>query len=319
MGVVFQIERALPQKTKGALLLMSHCSTVSSRESIIQRLSTKVDITVGGRCSRYFPAAEKARCPKSMKGGQCEKDLIATHRFYIAFENSICRNYITEKFFKRISQLLVPIVLERKFYEDNGIPSDSFIALDDFKNDDGLAAYLDMVQHNDTEYLRYFEWTNYYRKPSTYVSDAGCRLCQDLHQGKRRHVDNIETFYFDEQCEENYYYLISSGSTTCSNGTKHVSLLEARSFAGEVSRLERANRLVWCRFGKNISFRDEYNFHVLFVLGMSGIKTDDDSVHREAKEHGDILQLNINETDGSPTMKHDNPDPSSLGIQKGNT
>ncbi|PIO59024.1 hypothetical protein TELCIR_19525 [Teladorsagia circumcincta] len=83
-----------------------------------------------------------------------ERSFSAAHRFYIAFENSLCRNYITEKFFERITELMIPIVLKRKFYEDNGIPPNSFIAVDDFKNDDELAAYLDVALHNDTEYLK---------------------------------------------------------------------------------------------------------------------------------------------------------------------
>lgn len=41
----------------------------------------------------------------------------ATHRFYIAFENSACNDYITEKYFLRLSQLLVPVVLNRSILE----------------------------------------------------------------------------------------------------------------------------------------------------------------------------------------------------------
>ncbi|PIO66762.1 hypothetical protein TELCIR_11511 [Teladorsagia circumcincta] len=119
-----------------------------------RRLSKKIKITIGGRCSANFPNAKEAFCPKSMRGGKCEKDLIAAHRFYIAFENSLCRNYITEKFFERMTELMIPVVLKRKFYEDNGVPASSFIAVDDFKNDDELAAYLNVVLHNDTEYLK---------------------------------------------------------------------------------------------------------------------------------------------------------------------
>lgn len=41
----------------------------------------------------------------------------ASHRFYVAFENSLCKDYVTEKYFLRLSQLLVPVVLKREILE----------------------------------------------------------------------------------------------------------------------------------------------------------------------------------------------------------
>ncbi|KAK5977857.1 Fucosyl transferase [Trichostrongylus colubriformis] len=113
-----QIRKALQRKMRGALLLMSNCYSNSTRESIIRRLSEKIGITVAGRCNSMFPKAKQVYCPKSVNNGKCEDDLVATHRFYIAFENSLCRNYISEKFFRRVSQMMIPIVLNRRFNVD---------------------------------------------------------------------------------------------------------------------------------------------------------------------------------------------------------
>ncbi|KAK6042296.1 hypothetical protein COOONC_20199 [Cooperia oncophora] len=119
-----------------------------------RRLSGKVNITIAGRCSSMFPKAKEVYCPRSVHDG-CEEDLVATHRFYIAFENSLCRNYITEKFFHRVSQLMIPIVLDRKLYEDDGIPANSFIAVSDYQSDDELARHLELVRRNDREFLKW--------------------------------------------------------------------------------------------------------------------------------------------------------------------
>uniref|UniRef100_A0A7I5E768 Fucosyltransferase n=1 Tax=Haemonchus contortus TaxID=6289 RepID=A0A7I5E768_HAECO len=196
-----QIQKAMKRKTNGALLLMSRCLTYSDRESVIRRLSAKINITIVGRCTSAFPGATSVYCPDSTRGDKCEEELVESHRFYLAFENSLCRDYITEKFFLRISQLMIPIVVNRAFYEGNGIPPSSFIALDDFKNDDELANHLNELQHNSKLFLKYFEWTKYYRKPSSYVSDAACRLCADLYANKRLQVKDIQKFNsYKHQC-----------------------------------------------------------------------------------------------------------------------
>ncbi|VDK57623.1 unnamed protein product, partial [Cylicostephanus goldi] len=124
----------------------------------------------------------------------------ATHRFYIAFENSNCNDYITEKYFSRISKLLVPVVMKRRIYEGAGLPKDSFIAVDDFHSLEDLGNYLNFLRKNDTEYLRYFEWTKHFRKPDTYVSNALCKLCEDIYKAKKLRVNNIKEYYEKNQC-----------------------------------------------------------------------------------------------------------------------
>ncbi|VDK35531.1 unnamed protein product [Gongylonema pulchrum] len=71
----------------------------------------------------------------------------------MSFENSICRDYITEKLFKRMERLLVPVVLKKSLYNDI-LPEGSFIAADDFKSPRELAVYLDYLENNRTAYLR---------------------------------------------------------------------------------------------------------------------------------------------------------------------
>lgn len=71
--------------------------------------------------------------------------------FYLAFENSICNDYITEKFW-RVKKLIVPIVLKRSLYEPF-VPDDSYIAADDFLSLEKLADYLKYLSINRSAYL----------------------------------------------------------------------------------------------------------------------------------------------------------------------
>ncbi|KAK5978208.1 hypothetical protein GCK32_008040 [Trichostrongylus colubriformis] len=67
---------------------------------------------------------------------------------------------------------------------------------------------MERVQHNDTEFLKYFEWTKHYRKPSCYVSDAACRLCADLHAERKHRVQDIHVVNrFAHQCHNNEFVI----------------------------------------------------------------------------------------------------------------
>ncbi|KAK6020346.1 hypothetical protein OSTOST_14000 [Ostertagia ostertagi] len=80
------------------------------------------------------------------------------------------------------------------------VPSESFIALDDFNSTKELGDYLNFLRNNDTAYLKYFGWTKHYRLPSSYKSDALCKLCGDIYREERLVVENIVQYYLNDQC-----------------------------------------------------------------------------------------------------------------------
>ena len=43
----------------------------------------------------------------------CRVDLVSNYKFYLAFENSMCRDYVTEKYHQYLRQGIVPIVMGR--------------------------------------------------------------------------------------------------------------------------------------------------------------------------------------------------------------
>lgn len=70
----------------------------------------------------------------------------------MSFENSVCDDYITEKFW-RIKRLVVPVVLKRSIL--SGIVDDQyFIAADDFKSPKELAERLLYLSKNHNEYKK---------------------------------------------------------------------------------------------------------------------------------------------------------------------
>jgi len=71
----------------------------------------------------------------------------------LAFENSVCDEYLSEKFW-RIKNLIVPVVLSRKIFKNETIPKDTFIAADDFATPKELMEYLKTVAADKNRYKR---------------------------------------------------------------------------------------------------------------------------------------------------------------------
>uniref|UniRef100_A0A0N4ZI44 Fucosyltransferase n=1 Tax=Parastrongyloides trichosuri TaxID=131310 RepID=A0A0N4ZI44_PARTI len=183
----FNSSKILSKKIKkGVIGYISNCYSNSARGKLIKKLRKYIPITMYGRCSLYQEI--DGSCNKS--DYKCEEEVIGNYYFYIAFENSICNNYVTEKYWRRYTFDSVPLVIKRYIYEDVGIPGNSFIAVDDFKSAEEMGKYLNFLMDNPNEYLKYFE----YRKQNIEVIDIDiyrqsngfCNLCQKL----RNHSNN---------------------------------------------------------------------------------------------------------------------------------
>ena len=54
------------------------------------------------------------------------------YKFYLSFENSICRDYATEKFFNPLRFSTVPVAYSGADYQALGVPKNSYIDARDF-------------------------------------------------------------------------------------------------------------------------------------------------------------------------------------------
>lgn len=117
----------------------------------------------------------------------CLSEYISDHKFYIAFENTRCSQYITEKSGIGLKHGAIPIVMggkSRKDYEDT-LPPNSFIYADDFKHTKDLVTYMRYLDKNDTAFDAYFKWQYDYEmlgigwgQTSHYANrDVMCKVC----------------------------------------------------------------------------------------------------------------------------------------------
>ncbi|XP_076308598.1 glycoprotein 3-alpha-L-fucosyltransferase A-like [Tachypleus tridentatus] len=111
----------------------------------------------------------------------CYNWLEEHYKFYLAFENKICKDYISEKFFAPLSRYVVPVVLGGGDYSSMA-PSGSYIDVRDFKSPKDLADFLDVLDRNDSLYSQYFKWKEEYDviPPTAIEHSYLCELCKRM-------------------------------------------------------------------------------------------------------------------------------------------
>lgn len=111
--------------------------------------------------------------------------------FYLAFENSVYRDYVTEKLWRNSLQAgSVPVVLgPPKANYELMVPPEAFIHVDDFTSVKELAAFLKQVASDRQSYESYFKWHNTHEvKLYTDWRERVCTVCAHYHKLPRNKV-----------------------------------------------------------------------------------------------------------------------------------
>jgi hypothetical protein len=69
--------------------MVNNCYSQNNREDYIERLNSIMPVTRIGYCSRN-------KCQRTRY--ECLNELADIHLFDLAFENSLCNDYVTEKY-----------------------------------------------------------------------------------------------------------------------------------------------------------------------------------------------------------------------------
>eukprot|EP00112_Aurelia_sp_Birch-Aquarium-sp1_P017125 Seg395.6 transcript_id=Seg395.6/GoldUCD/mRNA.D3Y31 product="hypothetical protein" protein_id=Seg395.6/GoldUCD/D3Y31 len=141
--------------------------------------------------------------------GGCNR-FLRKYKFYLAFENSLCKDYVTEKYWEALDRWNVPVVLAANL--DTMIPG-SFIDARNFKTVKDLAKHLEYLDRNYDAYLKYFDWRKKYTLDV--VTQDALRtdswlpeLCDILTDGdwSERRIVNISEFYgVERNCPSKHF------------------------------------------------------------------------------------------------------------------
>ncbi|XP_023326749.1 alpha-(1,3)-fucosyltransferase C [Eurytemora carolleeae] len=180
----------LEEKTGLAAWFVSHCNTVSQRELVVKKLMKHLpdnSVHIYGSCGTL----------KCNDKEECWKMVSKSYKFYFSLENSICKDYVTEKLFEAMKYNVIPVVLGGADYADM-LPPKSFINVEDFKSIKELGEYLTFLDRTPDEYLKYFKWKTSHEVLNSKkdINAAFCRLCAKLHEDpKHKSIGDLEDWW----------------------------------------------------------------------------------------------------------------------------
>ena len=173
--------------------LVSNCKTKSHRELYVKKLQEHVPVDIFGGCGRAL------NCNKGRD--ECFVEIARSYQFYLSFENSLCKDYATEKLFRALASDLVPVVMGGANYSKI-VPPKSIINVEDFPSPKVLGEELkrlvevkisfymkrcpDQNIQDESDYLDYFWWKEHYTVNNVIQAKekAFCNLCEKLNEQK---------------------------------------------------------------------------------------------------------------------------------------
>jgi hypothetical protein len=151
--MIAALQAAPIEKTEAspAAVLVSNSHDQSGRVALIEGLMRHMPVDSYGKVLRNRTMQDNA--DRSAKQG-----VIARYKFTLAFENSICRDYVTEKFFDCLLAGSVPVYLGAPNIDEFAPGDDCFIDASRFESPRALAAHLMQIAGNEATYASLLQW-----------------------------------------------------------------------------------------------------------------------------------------------------------------
>ena len=180
----------LKGRTKTAVALISSC--VKHRLNFIDQLKKYIDVDIYGYC-----------------GKPCEPycfSLISNYKFYLSFENALCKDYITEKtYINAFANEIVPVIISgANLSNPTVIPPNSFVNALDFKRAIDLAEYLLLIGSDPQRYNKFFKWRDNWSVTLITPFNMPCYVCKKLYESNftpKIHADIARWYSINENCK----------------------------------------------------------------------------------------------------------------------
>ncbi|KAM3600429.1 uncharacterized protein V6R79_023329 [Siganus canaliculatus] len=163
-----EVEDVPLNKTFLVCWVVSNYRRQHNRSHVYKELNAAVPVKVYGRWTKTpLPSSALLRT-------------ISHCYFYLAFENSIGKDYITEKLWRNAYQGgAVPVVMGPSIGDYKSVaPPNSFIHVDEFASAKHLGEYLQKLAEDKKRYKEYFKWKQDWKvKLYTDWRERLCKIC----------------------------------------------------------------------------------------------------------------------------------------------
>jgi alpha-1,3-fucosyltransferase 10 len=134
-----------------AIYVASNPHDRSGRNEYVRELMGHMRVDSFGRClrTRVFPID---------RGRETKLEAFGRYKFTLSFENSLCTDYVTEKFFDPLLAGSVPVYLGAPNIDDFAPGEDAYIDVRAFSKPRDLGEYLTFLAARPEEYSRYLQW-----------------------------------------------------------------------------------------------------------------------------------------------------------------
>ena len=191
------------EKRLFASAIISHCNDDAMRYKTIHELQKYIPIQVFGKCGQ----------PCASAGNLC---FSKKYKFRVVFENSHCKSYVTEKFWKSVMDGIIPIVNWRPTQKPRDILKQTYINVFDFPTLKLAALHIKRVSQNVTLYQEYLSWRHKYKAVENSFEDhLSDYLCTSLKQPfKRQTIIDYSIDRLNDTCKPPG---VSIGYSACCN------------------------------------------------------------------------------------------------------
>lgn len=198
--------------------MQTACGAPSARDSYVRNLMKYISVDSYGGCLHNKNLPNHLVNPLTF-GSEEILDLVGKYKFVLSFENAVCHDYFTEKFWRPLYAGSVPVVRGSPTIRDWDPSGNhpSMILADDFQSPKDLADFLLSLDKNDEDYERYLsfkrdgvtnkrlldhyharEWgvdgeleAGETEERMNFIDGFECFVCDTLHERRKSHDNSM--------------------------------------------------------------------------------------------------------------------------------